>query len=133
MERPESAEKPKSCILVIEDNPDIREVIQQILEEDCDVEVTAVSTCEEGIALLRNGEKKFKGVFTDMNTKTKATGLEVATECAALGIPFKIVSADTEIPKKLLKHTIRKPVDMQVLIAECREMVNRSLGAVHIS
>lgn len=62
-------------ILVVEDEPILREFITLILE-DSGVEVTAVETADEGIALL--DKKPWAAVVTDVRTPGKADGLDLA-------------------------------------------------------
>ncbi|MGN8259532.1 response regulator [Pseudomonas sp. SMSB3] len=62
-------------ILVVEDEPVLREFITLILE-DTGAEVTAVETADEGIALIN--KRPWAAVVTDVRTPGGADGLDLA-------------------------------------------------------
>ena len=73
IERPRP--KPVQRILVVEDNPELRETLGLLLE-DADREVVACASAEEALMVFANAP--FDVVFTDHNLP-RMSGLELAT------------------------------------------------------
>ena len=77
-------------VLVVEDEPLIRETLEEVLGE-AGYAVTAAATGEEALRLLNAEGQDFRALVTDINLSGKATGWHVAHRARELTPSLPIV------------------------------------------
>ena len=110
MERVEMSGKA-ARILVVDDEPDLREMLVDALEED-DLHVTAVPSGREAIELAGRGEVDF--VITDLSLGD-CTGLDVLDEFRSKGgdVPAILITGRRD-PKSLSEASRRRPAEVMI-------------------
>lgn len=112
-------------ILIIEDEPELREAFKEILILDGDHRVATVSDGREGLDYLANVDTLPDLIVTDL-LMPQMNGIEF---CEArlrderlLSIPLILMSADSDFEKRCpdlhAEAFLHKPVDLNYLVSE---------------
>jgi CheY-like chemotaxis protein len=120
--RAESA--PKTCrILLVEDNPDVRELLAFILESE-GYEVDAVGAADDGLALLHT--TAYNLILTDY-ALPRHTGRWLLEQAAAAGFLQNthavIVTAHPSVPDSCGWPVVRKPLDVDLFLQTLRSIL----------
>jgi len=86
------ADENKPCVLVVEDNDDVRELAEQVLEME-GYAVQSAGSGEQALALLREGDP-VDLLFTDVIMPGGMTGIELAEQARTLrpGLPVLVTT-----------------------------------------
>ncbi|MFH1282966.1 MAG: response regulator [bacterium] len=119
----------KVHIMAIEDEEEIRELYKLILEK-LGFEVEVVSTGEEGIEMVKKGDKSYDIVFSDLNLPVK-NGVEVLHKIKSIdpGIQTAIITAypDSKLLSEALKYgplmIVSKPIDERKIYEVVQKLI----------
>ncbi len=111
------------CVLLVEDEPLIREIMTETLEE-AGHEVTGARTGDEAMELIGSSPKRFIALVTDFHMPGRFDGAEVAARIRQRmpDIPVVIASGRPEVFQtawrlELGYHLLRKPYGPRQLVA----------------
>ncbi|MDA1101779.1 MAG: ATP-binding protein, partial [Proteobacteria bacterium] len=129
-DRPESVPRGTERILVVEDDPDLREIVVAMLSDE-GYEIVTASRGDAAIELLKGGHT-FDLLFSDIVLPGSMNGLEIAEEAKRLqpGIRLLFTSgyADTTISRKAQNDPkmtlLGKPYQRAVLLKKVREILD---------
>ncbi len=121
-------------ILLVEDDPDVREIPVAILEHE-GIEVTAVGTAKEALLLLGDDSGTFDLLFTDIVLPGGMNGIELAKTATQLSPGLKVLYAsgyterfvNPEDGLKLGENLLRKPYQKRDLLKCVREAMETSI------
>jgi DNA-binding response OmpR family regulator len=111
-------EKKHLFVLLVEDEPSIREITAMILEDD-NMTVHTASSGDEAETWLETG--KVDVLFTDINMPGKITGKELATRHSDM--PVLVTSGEAQEQHGWLQEGmayLAKPYDRRTLLAAVR-------------
>jgi CheY-like chemotaxis protein len=111
----------RACLLLVEDNEDIREGLSILLESE-GYEVTAVSTAEEGLARLE--AQRFHLVITDYMLPGENGGWMVeqaARRDRLAGARVMMITAHPRVVPPPGVRILHKPLDIHVFLAAVEE------------
>ena len=122
-------EEPDVCVLLVEDEPLIREIMTETLEE-AGHEVAGARTGDEAMELIRSSPKRFVALVTDFHMPGSFDGAEVAAclRKRVPDIPVVIASGRPEVFKpawrtELGYRLLRKPYGPRQLIALLEQLL----------
>lgn len=128
----EDASSTKGKILVIDDEPDVREVLKIHLES-ANFNVIEAENGEEGITLMKAGSNLLQvGLIICDIRMPKVNGVEAIDYLKenAPSIPIMVVTGypDSELAVSLLKKGVKdylvKPVEKEKLLAKVKEILS---------
>ena len=128
----EDASSTKGKILVIDDEPDVREVLKIHLES-ANFNVIEAENGEEGITLMKSGSNLLQvGLIICDIRMPKVNGVEAIDYLKenAPSIPIMVVTGypDSELAVSLLKKGVKdylvKPVEKEKLLAKVKEVLS---------
>jgi DNA-binding NtrC family response regulator len=113
-------------LLVVDDEPTIREVVKMALEADGTYRVTAVSSAIDALAVLRHDRPN--GAIIDA-AMPSAPDTPLANQALLLGVPVLIITGAPPVQEILSAHDIpflAKPFRIKDVIAETRLLLSES-------
>ena len=128
----EDASSTKGKILVIDDEPDVREVLRIHLES-ANFNVIEAGNGEEGLALMKTGANLVQvGLIICDIRMPKVNGIEAIDYLKenAPSIPIMVVTGypDSELAVSLLKKGVKdylvKPVEKETLLEKVKEILS---------
>jgi DNA-binding NtrC family response regulator len=112
-------------ILLVEDDPDVRPLLEHIIATEPGYEVTATETVANGLVLLRS--QPFDLVVTDVNLPD-GSGLKVADAAVAMGVTALVLTGYglSLKPGALQPYDyLLKPLRAPELLKAIRERLNK--------
>ncbi len=113
-------------ILLIEDDPDIRELVSLILQVKLLAKVTQAATVQEGLQSL-NDSTSFDLIFSDYHLPDGTGGMiYLASQALNSSIPFLLCSTEkpencVELKNKKIAGFIQKPFDTTSVVTQTRQ------------
>src|SRR5689334_2399987 len=121
-----------SYVLVIDDQPAIRSVVQTALEEDGAFRVSGASTADDALARFDSDVPDL--IVLDLVMPGKH-GLELAAHALARGIPVVLMTGEptmTATLESLACPHLHKPFRMEQLLAEARAAIEDAAANRHV-
>jgi DNA-binding response OmpR family regulator len=121
-----------SYVLVIDDQPAIRTVVQTALEEDGAFRVSGASTGDDALARFDSDVPDL--IVLDL-VMPGMHGLELAAHACARGIPVVLMTGEptmTVMLESLACPHLHKPFRMEQLLAEARAALEDSAANRHV-
>jgi DNA-binding response OmpR family regulator len=117
------------CVLLVEDEPLIREIMAESLE-DAGFAVVQASTGDEAISVIAGSPRAFSALVTDFHMPGEADGVDVASRIRERwpDMPVVIVSGRPDILKQSWRvengyRLLTKPYGPRQLIGVLRELI----------
>jgi DNA-binding NtrC family response regulator len=127
----------KPVIVVIEDDPEIREMVSEVLGELSSYTICTASSSEEGLAKINKAEDRLALVITDLNIGSDSGGKLLAkldrNGSYLRNVPRIIMSGTLEedyLERKKkdrlgrYDYWIQKPAEVSMLLSTVRRLLN---------
>ncbi len=115
-------------LLVVDDEPAIREIVGLLLEEKAGCRVTPAASVDEAMTVLRRDrpDAAIIDAVLPRPSVRQPSGLELASRAVDLGIPVLIISGEPDTQAELTRlgcPFLAKPFHLDQLLAETRALL----------